>query len=52
MGAELRFETPVERWAATEGGVRITTASGELEADALVLAAGPWNPSLAGGVGA
>ena len=50
-GAELRFETPVEGWEATGGGVRLTTADGEVEADALVLAAGPWNPSLAVGAG-
>jgi sarcosine oxidase len=50
-GAELRFETPVEGWEATDGGVRLTTAYGEVEADAVVLAAGPWNPSLAVGAG-
>jgi len=50
-GAELRFETPVAGWEATGGGVRLTTADGEVEADALVLAAGPWNPSLAVGAG-
>jgi sarcosine oxidase len=50
-GADLRFETPVEGWEATADGVRLTTADGEVEADALVLAAGPWNPSLAAGAG-
>ena len=50
-GAELRFETPVEGWEATDGGVRLTAADGEVEADGLVLAAGPWNPSLVAGAG-
>ncbi len=31
--------------------MRLTTVEGDVEADALVLAAGPWNPSLAVGAG-
>jgi len=46
-GAELRAP---ERALAVEpaaGGVRVTTASGEIEADRAVIAAGPWTAELA-----
>jgi sarcosine oxidase len=42
-GALLRFEEPVLDWTATaEGGVRVRTAAGTVEAARLVLAAGSW----------
>ena len=46
-GAELRFDEPVESW---EPGppVRVRTAAGTHEADALVLTPGAWAPELAG----
>jgi sarcosine oxidase len=46
-GAELRFDEPVESW---EPGppVRVRTAAGMYEADALVLTPGAWAPELAG----
>lgn len=42
-GAELRTgHGAVTAWEETGAGVRIATESGEVEADALVLAMGPW----------
>jgi len=46
-GATLRFEEPIERWASTRDGVRVTTAAGTFEAKQLVIAAGPWMSQLA-----
>ncbi|MBS0657818.1 MAG: N-methyl-L-tryptophan oxidase [Verrucomicrobia bacterium] len=46
-GAELRFDEPVLSWSATpEGGVEVRTARGVVRGDQLVLAPGPWAPSV------
>lgn len=43
QGASLSFETPVIGWNATASGAKVTLAGGaSVEADALVIAAGPW----------
>ncbi|MEE8421283.1 MAG: N-methyl-L-tryptophan oxidase, partial [Dehalococcoidia bacterium] len=47
-GADLRFETAVQGWAASASGVTLATSGGAVSADARVLAAGPWLPSLLG----
>jgi sarcosine oxidase len=41
-GAELRLGTRVQRWAASATGVTVVTDAGKLEAERLVLCAGPW----------
>ncbi|MFO0572870.1 MAG: N-methyl-L-tryptophan oxidase [Polyangia bacterium] len=47
-GAELRFTEPVTAWSASPRGdrVRVETAAGTYEAGRLVLAPGPWAPSV------
>lgn len=45
-GALLHTHTAVTGWRAHDAGVTVTTAGDEIEADALVLAAGPWLASL------
>ncbi len=46
-GADLRFETAVTGWEPTpDGGVRVRTADGTVEADRLVICAGPWMRGL------
>lgn len=46
-GAELRLGEPVMSWAAAAGGgVTAVTPAGRYEADALVLAVGPWLPRV------
>ncbi len=47
-GAELRFNTAVEGWAASDEGFELTTSDGVVQADRLVLSAGPWLPQLLG----
>lgn len=43
LGAELRFDTPVDGWHARGGHVEVVTGSGQVAyADRLVLSAGPW----------
>lgn len=50
-GADLRFHDPLMRWEANPGGgVVAITRTGRIEADALVLAAGPWLPGIASGL--
>jgi sarcosine oxidase len=46
-GARLRFEEPIERWTSTPDGIRVTTATGTVDANRLVIAAGAWTPQLA-----
>lgn len=41
-GAETRFGTQVLGWAATDGGVRVSTSAGEFSAERLVITAGAW----------
>lgn len=48
-GAELRFDEAMLDWESTASGVRVTTASGVIEAGELVIAAGGWAPALARG---
>jgi sarcosine oxidase len=45
-GATLRFDEPVDRWAAEEGGVSVFTAHGRYRARQLVISAGAWVASL------
>ena len=45
-GAELRSPERALSVAATEHGVRVTTAAGTIAADRAVIAAGPWTPEL------
>lgn len=46
-GADLHFTEPVEDWSAgPSGGVQVSTASGRYTADRLVIAGGPWSPTL------
>ncbi len=47
-GAELRFDTMVEGWTASDAGFELTTSGGNLSAERLVLSAGPWLPALLG----
>ena len=44
-GATIRTGVTVTGWDA-DGGVRVRTDAGELRADTLILAAGPWLPAL------
>lgn len=47
LGAEVRFGTPVERIVADSGRFRaVTTGSGEIEADACIVATGCDSPAL------
>jgi sarcosine oxidase len=50
-GASTRTDSPVLRWTADQNRVRIETNQGSLESRVLVLAAGPWIPSLLGNWG-
>jgi sarcosine oxidase len=45
-GAELRFEEPVRAWQADGSRAIVETSRGRYEADTLVIAAGPWAPSV------
>ena len=47
-GAELRFNTAVDGWTASDGGFELATSGGTVQADRLVLSAGPWLPTLLG----
>ncbi len=46
--AVLRFNEPVLRWLADDGGVTVSTPSGSVTAGRLVIAAGAWTSRLAG----
>jgi sarcosine oxidase len=51
-GAELRFDEPMTRWAATPGGgVRVETGAGHYQAAQLVMTPGPWAPQLLADLG-
>lgn len=41
-GAEVRIHEPAAGWKPEGGGVRVTTAKGDILADRLVLTLGPW----------
>src|SRR5262245_22864021 len=45
-GADLRYEEPVTRWEPDGAGIRVATRQSSYLADQLILAAGPWMPSL------
>ena len=45
-GADLRLDTPVSRWEARAGGVRVASDRCQYEAGQLVLAAGGWIKAL------
>ena len=50
-GAELRFDTPIERWTPTdlndvEAPIEIATADGTITAERLIITAGAWTSSL------
>jgi sarcosine oxidase len=47
-GAQFHFETPLLGWDAEREGVVVRIPGGELRADALVLAAGPWMTGVMG----
>ena len=47
LGAEVHESERAIDWCETSNGVRVTTDRATYEADALVLAAGAWTPSLA-----
>jgi monomeric sarcosine oxidase len=49
-GAKVRLQTPVLAVEPHGAGARVVTAAGVLEADAAVVAAGPWLPALLEGV--
>jgi sarcosine oxidase len=50
-GASIRTDSTVLQWTADPNGVRVQTSQGSLDARVLVLAAGPWIPSLLGNWG-
>lgn len=45
-GAEVRFDEPLLSWVPDGEGVRVTTRTGEITADFLVMAGGAWNRHL------
>jgi sarcosine oxidase len=45
-GAEVHTRVTVHRWEPRPHGVRVQTDRGPVDADAVVLAAGPWMPEL------
>lgn len=50
-GAELRFDTPIERWSPTdlndlESPISMETADGPVTAERLIISAGAWTSSL------
>ena len=47
-GAELWFDTPVQRWERTMEGIRLATSRGPVECGRLILAAGAWMGALLG----
>jgi sarcosine oxidase len=51
MGADLRFEEEIVAWQPTTSGVLVETASGEYEAERLVISAGAWAPKLLADLG-
>jgi sarcosine oxidase len=49
-GAQLRLGETVQSWSADGAGVSVITDAGTITAERLVLCAGPWLPSLLGGL--
>jgi monomeric sarcosine oxidase len=45
-GAELKFGTMALDWQANSAGVSVTTNEGVYSAGSLIIAAGPWAPSI------
>lgn len=50
-GAILKTDAAVSRWTLDGGAIRISTASSSVTVERLVVAAGPWLPSLLDSVG-
>lgn len=50
-GADLRFGEEILGWEPTASGVSVETASGEYEAERLVISAGAWAPKLLADLG-
>lgn len=50
-GADLRTNEPVTGWRADGHGVTVTSVAGTYQAEGLILAAGPWMPTLLGALG-
>ncbi len=49
-GASLRWSEPITDWRETNEGVAVRTPHGEVQADALILALGPWLAAQAWGM--
>lgn len=45
-GAVLRFDEPVQSWAADGNGVQVSTATGSWRAERLLLSSGAWTSEL------
>ena len=52
LGADLRFETPLEGWEVRDDGVVVRAGGEEIRASALVLACGPWMTAVTAASGA
>src|SRR6185295_300413 len=50
-GAELRLNEAVRRWSHNTRGIELETMTGKYSVDRLVVAAGPWLPSLIDSLG-
>jgi sarcosine oxidase len=50
-GADIRTGELVDGWRPAEGGIAVKTARGETNVERLVVAAGPWLPTLAASLG-
>ena len=50
-GADLRYHEPMESWAATPGGVQVSSTAGTYTAGHLVISPGPWAPRLLADLG-
>jgi sarcosine oxidase len=51
VGAELHHQEPVLRWEASPAGVAVETARGRHAAGGLVIASGPWAPTVLADLG-
>lgn len=51
LGAELRFNEPVQSWKAAGSGVEVATDRDRYVADRLIITAGPWAGQLLGHFG-
>src|SRR3954467_7143576 len=51
-GAVLHLDEAVHRWDASRLGIRVETSRDTYDADRIIVAAGPWLPTLAGSIDA